>query len=44
MKLDSDEELENEEKKNPTSRAEREKEFREQGQRPEIYTDPKDVY
>lgn len=44
MKLDSDEEIELEDKRNPVSRAEKSKEFRTVGQLKEIYTNPHDVY
>ena len=44
MKLDSDQEMEQEDKRNHFSRAEREKQFRTVGQNKEIYTDPHQVY
>lgn len=44
MKLDSDEEREQEEKKNPASRAEKNKEFRTVGQIKDIYKQPEDIY
>ena len=44
MKLESDEEIEQEEKKNPVNKAEREKEFRTVGPQKTIHTDPKEMY
>jgi hypothetical protein len=44
MKLESDEEIEQDERKNPVKRAEREKEFRTVGPLKAIHTDPKEMY
>lgn len=44
MKLDSDEEREQEEKRNPISRAEKNKEFRTAGQIKDIYRRPEEMH
>lgn len=44
MKLESDEEIEQDERKNPVKRAEREKEFRTVGPQKTIHIDPKEMY
>lgn len=44
MKAESDEEIENEDKRNPVKRAEREKEFRTVGKLKDIITDPNLMY
>ena len=44
MKLDSDQEIEQDERKNPIKRAEREKQFRTAGKLKEIFTNPQEMY